>query len=433
MDLLYNKLDLKKIKAKDKEKFEKSIKRGFHCQEVSVFNPNYTLFSLDDLDLKKFNSKTEIVKLLKKKKNKKIHINGHIYKALLKSEKKYFFKDIFCKECPCYNPLNITLNVDKVCGIYEQFVINDSINNINSQVNIEVFISYLLSKLVENKISPNFPLFFGNSFAILNKYTSEINNKEIALIQDNTSVNYRLFIGNNISYLERYNFPVNIIFSEKMDNDLYNYIYDKPYIDDSEWLSIIFQIILGLTSCQKYFKIYHNDLHLSNIMFSNTKLEYLYYSYNNVYFKVPTYSKIIKIIDWGRATYNFNGFKGNNFIFRKDGDAFGQYYYNKINKKGKKNIDPNPSFDLALLGCNLSIEPLFPKKGKLFRLINSWININNNVIDKQLIEENSFKLYTFLSRFANKSIPHKQILKSCFKQFIVNELDITDKQDVYYI
>ena len=39
-------------------------------------------------------------------------------------------------------------------------------------------------------------------------------------------------------------------------------------------------------------------------MYSCCKTEFLYYKINNKYFKVPTYGKIFKIIDFGRAISN---------------------------------------------------------------------------------------------------------------------------------
>ena len=75
---------------------------------------------------------------------------------------------------------------------------------------------------------------------------------------------------------------------------------------------------MALSVCQKYFNLYHNDLHLSNVMYNKTNDKFIYYSYNDIFFQIPTYNKVIKIIDWGRATYNFNNITGNNFIFRGD-------------------------------------------------------------------------------------------------------------------
>lgn len=430
MNNFYKFLDIKEISHKYKKTFENSIKNAFNCNEVNIFNANYNLFDIDNLDFKRFNSKYYLIKLLKKKKSQKIHINGHIFKALIKYNNKYIFKNIFCKECPCYNPLYINIGNNNDTSYY-QFLLNDFMYNLNSSVNIEILVSYLLSKLVEHNISPHFPLYYGNCNTNMKKYTSEISDKEISKLDKNLKYPIVIYSDSCNSYLQRFNFPVNLIFSEKLEDDLYNYCNNKIFIDNLEWTSYLFQIIMALSVCQKYFGVYHNDLHLSNVMFSNTDKEYIYYSYKKIYYKIPTYNKIIKIIDWGRATYNFNNKIGNNFIFRKDGDAFGQYYYQKINNKGKRTIPPNPSVDLALLAGNFINEKSFPKKGKLYNLIKSWITFDKKLINLNLIKDNSFEFYTIVSHNSCNSIPIKQITKKIFKQFIVDK-DLIPKDSIIY-
>ena len=55
---------------------------------------------------------------------------------------------------------------------------------------------------------------------------------------------------------------------------------------------------MNLLCYQKAFKMTHNDLHTNNIMFINTDKQFLYYNYNNLLYKVPTFGKIYKIIDF---------------------------------------------------------------------------------------------------------------------------------------
>ena len=94
MNNFYKFLDIKDITPKYKNTFEKSVKKAFNCNEVNIFNANYNLFNIDKLDFKRFNSKYYLIKLLKKKKQKKIHINGHIFKAIIKYNNKYIFNTI---------------------------------------------------------------------------------------------------------------------------------------------------------------------------------------------------------------------------------------------------------------------------------------------------------------------------------------------------
>ena len=129
-------------------------------------------------------------------------------------------------------------------------------------------------------------------------------------------------------------FPVEIIALEKYENTLDHYILHGD-ITDKELGSIIMQILMMLITYQKVFHMTHNDLHTNNIMYTSTKKEFLYYRYNDIHYKVPTFGKLYKIIDYGRAIYHFNGTRICSDSFHKDGDGATQYncepYYN--NKK----------------------------------------------------------------------------------------------------
>ena len=47
--------------------------------------------------------------------------------------------------------------------------------------------------------------------------------------------------------------------------------------------------------------------------------------FNKIYYKVPTFGKIFKIIDFGRAIYKFNGQLMCSDSFHPRGDAASQY------------------------------------------------------------------------------------------------------------
>ena len=69
-----------------------------------------------------------------------------------------------------------------------------------------------------------------------------------------------------------YNFPVNIISLELLDNTM-DSLLDKEEdeeLDDNEWKSCLFQIIISLLTYQKMFNLTHNDLHSNNIMYKET-------------------------------------------------------------------------------------------------------------------------------------------------------------------
>ena len=81
--------------------------------------------------------------------------------------------------------------------------------------------------------------------------------------------------------------------------------------------------------------------------------KYLYYKYDNVHYKIPTYGKIFKIIDFGRAAYTIN----NKFIisdsYDLNGDAHTQYNCKPFYDKNKPIVNPNHSFDLCRLSCSI--------------------------------------------------------------------------------
>ena len=93
-----------------------------------------------------------------------------------------------------------------------------------------------------------------------------------------------------------------------MEYTLENLIEDLEHeITEDEWFSILFQICFGLSVAHKRNKFVHNDLHCSNIMFTETEQEYLYFKYKSRVYRLPTFGRITKIIDFGRATFEVDG------------------------------------------------------------------------------------------------------------------------------
>ena len=149
-----------------------------------------------------------------------------------------------------------------------------------------------------------------------------------------------------------YNFPVEIIALEKCENTLDNYIMNEN-ISDDELTSIVIQILMTLITYQKAFKMTHNDLHTNNIMYISTQKEFIYYKFSNKYYKVPTFGKIYKIIDFGRSIYHYKNERICSDSFHKDGDGATQYNCEPYFNKKKPVIEPNYSFDLCRLSCSL--------------------------------------------------------------------------------
>jgi hypothetical protein len=161
-------------------------------------------------------------------------------------------------------------------------------------------------------------------------------------------------------------------------------------------------------------------------MFKHCQEKYIYYKINNQYFRIPTHGKIMKIIDWGRCTFDFNGFKVENNVFSTDGMAFEHYIYPRINCLGKKIKNRfNESTDLVIFGMNVLTESGFPKSGKLHKFIKSWLT--DQFGQELIMDPSSFDFYQSLDQFQNAN-PFKQIKHKIWNLFKINKSKIpTDK------
>lgn len=111
---------------------------------------------------------------------------------------------------------------------------------------------------------------------------------------------------------------------EKCDNTLDDLILSDSLSND-EYISALMQIIMILLTYQKVFSFTHNDLHTNNVMYNKTKQDFIFYKYANKIYKVPTYGKIYKIIDFGRSIYRVKGRVFCSDSFKQGGDAATQY------------------------------------------------------------------------------------------------------------
>jgi hypothetical protein len=146
-----------------------------------------------------------------------------------------------------------------------------------------------------------------------------------------------------------YDFPVQMICLEKCKGTL-DKLFVKKALDIETAASALFQVILTLFAYQRAFQFTHNDLHTNNIMYIDTTEEDLYYKAAGKFFKVPTYGKIFKLIDFGRAIYKFQGRIFCSDSFAPGGDASTQYNCEPFFNHKKPRLEPNMSFDLCRLG-----------------------------------------------------------------------------------
>ena len=147
-------------------------------------------------------------------------------------------------------------------------------------------------------------------------------------------------------------FPIQIIALERCDQTLDSLLTHSTFTDD-EWDSLVLQLSMILITYQKVFDLTHNDLHTNNIMYLSVPQEFLYYTFNGKHYKVPTFGRIYKIIDFGRAIYKYQGKLICSDSFHPQGDAATQYNCEPYFNRKKSVILPNHSFDLCRLGCSL--------------------------------------------------------------------------------
>ena len=235
-------------------------------------------------------------------------------------------------------------------------------------------------------------------------------------------------------------FPVQVIIMEKCDGTLDDYIEEimemdnkKPSIDDL-WKSILMQIIMMLITYQNVYNFTHNDLHTNNIMYVETNEKFLYYCYKDVYYKVPTYGKIFKIIDFGRAIYDYNGDNYCSDCFNKGEDAATQYNFGAYYNPKKPIIKPNKSFDLCRLACSIfdffvdSMDEVseIRKTNKIANLIFEWCEDDKkrNILYKSDGEERypDFKLYKMIARTVHNHIPEEQLGKNIFSNYKLDKI-----------
>jgi hypothetical protein len=235
-------------------------------------------------------------------------------------------------------------------------------------------------------------------------------------------------------------FPVHIISLEKCDKTLDSLLTSVEIgtcdMSDDVLGATITQILMILITYQKTFGLTHNDLHTNNIMYVKTEKKHLYYKVDDKHYKVPTYGRIFKIIDFGRAIYKYKGTLVCSDSFSVDGDATTQYNCEPYCNKNKPIVEPNFSFDLCRLGCSMfdfyvdDISNIDKITSPIKKIILEWCTDDKvrNVLYKNNGEERypDFKLYKMIARTVHKHIPIDVLRKSYFEKFIVHKKKINN-------
>ena len=216
-------------------------------------------------------------------------------------------------------------------------------------------------------------------------------------------------------------------------------------MSNAEWSSAFMQIIMTLITYQKAFEFTHNDLHTNNIMYNKIEKQNIYYYYNNSYYKVPTFNRIFKLIDFGRAIYKFKGKTICSDSFHPKGDASSQYNMEPFYNSKKARLDPNMSFDLCRLGCALfdyfvdDLDDITKEcdLDPLVKLVVSWCkdDKNRNILYKNNGDERypEFKLYKMIARTVHHVTPQSQLETFFFQKYKISKKKIPKKAKIINI
>ena len=239
-------------------------------------------------------------------------------------------------------------------------------------------------------------------------------------------------------------FPVQVICMEQCEDTFDNLIINGTLTND-EWFSALMQIIMILITYQKMFSFTHNDLHTNNIMYIPTNKKFVYYTYKKKTYKVPTFGKLYKIIDFGRSIYKFNGNIFCSDSFQIGGDAATQYNTEPYFNDKKPRLEPNFSFDLCRLACSifdyvvddLELIKNLDTCSPIIKLIVEWCMDDNsiNVLYKNNGAERypDFKLYKMIARHVHRHTPNAQLDRPEFSNFIVSNKNIPKNEQIINI
>lgn len=259
-------------------------------------------------------------------------------------------------------------------------------------------------------------------------------------------------------YAEMHNFPVMLIAVEKNSGTMDSLLDNIEEVGakhgtpewDLRWSAWIFQVIAALTVAQTILGFTHNDLHTNNIVWTSTEEEFFYYTLKSgAVFKVPTFGKLFRIIDFGRAIFTINKVQFISDDFRVGNDADGQYSFYPLHENPEEEVYPNPSFDLCRLAVSL-FEALYPDKpeelegGNILSseddfIVHETVSPLCNCLWSWMIDEfganvlfnpdgserfPDFDLYKHIAAHVHGAIPSQQLTHPAFDQFQINPSDV---------
>jgi|TARA_B110000858_G_scaffold198469_1_gene265396 hypothetical protein len=437
---IYSSLGLRNISDKEFNRLHTNIRQYYSINEFTFYTPLIKLFTNYINTTKSLNTKHKLFQLIKKK--KRFGSIGFSYKAKIKTDSnKIIHKDVFVKEVPFLDPTNMDIYYQNISSPHSDIspvgqAVYNSLYNLTNNTHVELFVTYLVSKLVELNISPTFSMFYGNYYTNMSKFSYDITSSEDILdkldeiMNIDEPVNY--YSTEDDILLEYSNVPAYLIVTEYSKLGI-DYLLETKKITYDIIRSAMFQIVSAIVTMRSVFGIKHNDLHFGNIMIEPTTKQFLYYQFNKIYYKIPTYGYIFKIIDWGRATYLFNDLMGDNSVFNGPGECFEQYVYKRANNSGLAPLDVNENdWTDIIMFCH---SMLYEYKDTLAntdlaRLLKKQITST----DKELIEIRQFdwELYTEISEKSFNIQPSGIFTNRIFNDFKIKKPKNID-QVVYKI
>lgn len=463
MDIKY-----RKWSRSDSQQLFQSMKQVFHIQEPQLYFPIMSLFfyihntpnSHKRIDFKR---KHYIQTILSSQPIKE-YMSNEIIVAQVQDRVNACCetRDLFMKTIPILDPVHYLLNnynlaVHRNPLLPSNYSFNTSIklNDMNNMAYIDVFFSYIASQITVSDKNPSFPIYYGSVTSLGNykhditedihelknhegfrKVMEHIRIEEYSNEDRSTSSSHTSDISGStdsessdyVAYFSK--FPIIQLFLEKLDGTLEDIIKDNMNI--SILKSCLFQVSFALCYLQKHFYFTHNDLHINNVMFQKTTKPYLYYKFNNQYFKVPTYGYLFKIIDFGRSIFTFRKKTYMNDAFSKYGEAEGQYTHPPQVSFLKTDLSdivyPSYHFDLCRLAITMIDEIRFNHDDELdsddeyqdfLEFLKYLVTDKDGVrLDK---EPDSFDLYIKISRTAQNSLPRDILGNSYFYDYRVKK------------
>lgn len=472
-------ITFKTWQKKDVNKLYSSISNELDIKSLQFYMPFFSLYYYLH-NKKNANKRVDLLKKYEIREIKNITKRRYYNSNMLMIASIYDYgkniiedKEIFCKTIPIIdavhcmnNNYNFVTNTNHFLPSAYNYNTFSKINNIDNMAYIDVFCYYLFGNLTLKNILPSFALFYGSLNGIgdynyeitedyhdlkmdkcfrdnidkgfeLDVYHSDDSDSEIDenlenRIEDITDKSSSSSSSSKSIYSDKITdeyiavlkkIPIQLLFIEKLEGTLEDILYDEN-LNDELLLSCIFQISFTLTYLQKHYNFSHNDLHINNIMYSSCKTEYLYYKINNKYFKIPTYGKIFKIIDFGRAIITYNNKVYMNDVFSKNGEAYGQYNYSdQVNfLKNKEKIDitqSSPYFDLCRLAMTILDEIDENINKDLFNLLMKMSTDING--DNFLDCPDNFDLYINICKYARNTLPLDIVNNEIFNKYRVSK------------